>query len=170
METSLTLVGTLTDIMNIVWPLPVASERQVHSLHPIFCFQKHNVCILRLVCVHICPYTWRGCGGWRWRAGSGTLWAAAACCCSTRALFLARKGGSSGFTWRTPANTSTSSMWEGIEFLVHLTPAPTLPLSNGHCWSAGGGVEGGVEEEERRRRQYSLSQTQHTHSPTHSPS
>ena len=105
---------------------------------------------------------------WRWRAGSGTLWAAAACCCSTRALFLARKGGSSGFTWRTPAHTSTSSMWVGIEFLVHHTAAPTLPLSNGHCWSAGGGVEGGVEEEKRRRRrQYSLSQTQHTHSHTH---
>ena len=59
-------------------------------------------------------------------------------------------------------------MWEGIEFLVYLTPAPTLPLSNGHCWSAGGGVEGGVEEEERRRRrQYSLSQTQHTLTHTH---
>ena len=59
-----------------------------------------------------------------------------------------RPGSSSRFTWRTPANTSASSMWEGIEFLVHLTPAPTLLLSNGHCWSAGGGVEGGVEEEE----------------------
>ena len=58
--------------MNIVWPLPVALECQLHSLHPIFCFPKHNKWILKLVCVHICPYIWRGCGGWRWRAGSSS--------------------------------------------------------------------------------------------------
>ena len=59
-------------------------------------------------------------------------------------------------------------MWVGIEFLVHHTAAPTLPLSNGHCWSAGGGVEGGVEEEEEEEEAI-FTEPDAAHTLTHTP-